>query len=190
MPVSSDSQLVASFLGFCQEHDFFSDFEEIDPDFPYLDKALKILLGSSEKAVAFEVIGHTGNGSYIAFWSIPGTTQRPVCWLGSNGNIGVLAGSFAEFLPLVPYGTDLFGTVLYHCNQAHRSSESTPLQVAALTQELMPLFSSHLQEQYPTLHDYTEWLTTTTGLSVAAQPIEQIVTAYRANPNLEDWRNT
>ena len=189
MPTLTEPQLFAAFREFCQENDFPADIEDTTPDEPNTIEALNILVGSPAKVGAFEVFGLTGNGSYVAFWQAPGTdaTQRLICYLSSEGwSWGVCAGSFAEFLTLLPYGIGLISTALFHCSQAHHYPDD-PLNVEELSQEFVPMFTAQMQEQYPDLSAYEAWLAQTTGLTIAAQPVARVIEAYYAHPNLEDW---
>lgn len=191
MPALSEADLIAAFATFCQETDFYAGFDETEPDLARNIRALAVLVGSPEKATAFEVFGLTGNGSYLAFWQ-PGdaaTTQRLICYLDSEGSAwGVFAASFAEFLTLLPYSLELSATILFHCTWVHRSPDNAPpLNAKELAQEFVPMFTAQMAAECPSLPAYAEWLTQTAGLAVAARPVEQIIDAYRSHPNLDDW---
>lgn len=57
---------------------------------------------------AFRVFGQDGTGGYAAFWLVregKALTAQPIVFLGSEGEIGVVASSLADFLWLLADGS-------------------------------------------------------------------------------------
>lgn len=191
MPALSELELLAAFRRYLNEGGcgYFADFQEVAPDFEWFFKSFTYFLTSPEKAQAFEPIGHDGTDSYAAFWNEPGNTNalRPVIWQDSEGQCGVIANSFADFLCLLPYDVWLIKNVLSEFELEAVDAASAPGLVASLSQEMLPGRLERIVATYPDQPRYVEWLTGTLGLKVAEDPIGQIAQAYFSHTNLKAW---
>ena len=64
----------------------------------------------------FRVFGQDGTGGYAAFWLVDpnkGLLEQPVVFLGSEGEIGVVASNFAQYLWLLAGGLGPYEAVAY-----------------------------------------------------------------------------
>ena len=182
--------LLRAFRSFCQAYSFqFADFElPVTPS-----KDVLGFTNSAEQAAAFEVIGQTGNGSLIAFWQEPrrSVDEMPVVWLDSEGvPVAVFANSFAEFLSLLPFGTDLIRSIVSACDFSQ--SNNDPNLTLASAAQIHPAeviaemweFNKSVDPEQPA---YVEWLTETVGLTVAEQPIAVIEQAFQSHASVRHW---
>jgi hypothetical protein len=109
------------------------------------------------------VFGQDGTGGYAAIWQIKEAStllDQPVVFLGSEGEKGVVARSFAEYLWLLASGHGPFEAVAYPddskaANQtftefatAHTKSASrTPSKLLAEADAAYPTFKSWVESQ-------------------------------------------
>jgi hypothetical protein len=170
----------------------WADFERLDPD-----DLLRLVPEVSEgpragQSQALEAIGMTNSASLIAFWQEPNLlgTERPIIYIDSEGSpTSVFADSFADFLTLLPYGTDFLYNVI---NQ----SERVRARLELLGTVYKPFTSIDArealeinQQEYPMQKHYLDWLTTVAGLAIAPDPVSLMERAYQQHMNLEKWLN-
>jgi hypothetical protein len=168
----------------------WADFERLNPD-----DLLRLVPEVSEgphagQSQAFEAIGMTNSASLIAFWQEPNLVgiERPIVYIDSEGSpTSVFADSFADFLTLLPYGTDFLYAII---NQSERV-RARPELLGTVYKPFTPIDAQEAleinQQEYPEQKQYMEWLTTVAGLAIAPDPVSLMEQAYQQHTNLEKW---
>jgi len=112
----------------------------------------------------FLVFGQDGTGGYAAFWNVRSgapVLDQPVVFFGSEGSIGVVARSFADYLWLLAGGvgpseaieqpnrapaTDSVSAVFRRFAEEHTTGEQrTPNEVLNAAQREFPEFNKHIE---------------------------------------------
>ncbi len=190
----STPDLLADFAAFCATEATLENEQGPFADFEWLAAGeaefLPELVGSAEKAAAFEPLGQNGAGCVIAFWRDPAQpeSERPLVWLDSEGSPqAVVANSLAELLTLLPYDTVL----LYNASVANEDHWRKPTRRKPPTEEFSTADVESLlirsQQRNPSQRRYTRWLMKVAGLQVSADPMALIEQAYRSHTRLQDW---
>jgi hypothetical protein len=113
-PLRSLSKLVLEY--------FDSDGIDFEPYETFLSKEeaddwLKLWTGNkSANAQNYRVFGQDGTGGLAAIWAVrPGSTllEQPIVFFGSEGELGVVASCFADYLWLLAQGVGPFEAVAY-----------------------------------------------------------------------------
>ncbi|MBC7817125.1 MAG: SMI1/KNR4 family protein [Planctomycetaceae bacterium] len=95
------------------------DFEPFDEFLPAEENAAWFRAWTGNALLdgaQFRVFGQDGTGGYAAFWltdSEQGLEAQPVVFLGSEGEIGVVAINFDEYLWLLAAGIGPFEAIAY-----------------------------------------------------------------------------
>jgi hypothetical protein len=77
---------------------------------------------------AFKIFGQDGSGGYAAFWMVrPGkpVTEQPVVFFGSEGELGVVAADFNDYLWLLAGGVGPYEAVAYPDDETDPHEELT-----------------------------------------------------------------
>jgi hypothetical protein len=95
------------------------DFEPYDKFQSADDNAswIKAWTGNAiQTGVEYRVFGQDGSGGYAAFWLVRPVTDillQPIVFFGSEGELGVVAVDFADYLWLLAHNTGPFEAVAY-----------------------------------------------------------------------------
>lgn len=92
---------------------------------------LRVWTGNRElDGAAFKVFGQDGTGGHVAFWQVrPGrpVAEQPVVFLGSEGELGVLAGDLAGYLWLLAEGFGPYEATAFPQRPVRPSPELTAI---------------------------------------------------------------
>jgi hypothetical protein len=190
-------------LSFPELHRAFQDFVATNPsgwdDFERLDPedTLGLIPDKTEgqyvrQIDAFEAIGMMNASSLIAFWqeSGPSAVERPIVYIDSEGSpTAVFAGSFADFLTLLPYGTRFLYKVINQSERARANPALLGIRFQPITLADAQVALEFQQHKYPQHAQYVEWLTIVAGLVIAPDPVALMEQAYQQHTSLEKWLN-
>ncbi|MBS0262248.1 MAG: SMI1/KNR4 family protein [Planctomycetes bacterium] len=104
----------------------------------------------------YRIFGQDGTGGYAAFWLVRSTDnvlEQPIVFLGSEGELGVVASNFSEYLWLLAGGIGPYEAISYRglereenpvftsfAEQHSKSPRLGPWQVVAKAQAEFPVF--------------------------------------------------
>jgi len=142
------------------------DFEPYDAFLPAEDTGrwFKAWTGNREAdGSRFRIFGQDGSGGYAAIWCVSpakALLEQPIVFLGSEGERGVIADNFAEYLWLLAGGLGPYEAIAYpgldrepdasftEFARDHADAASlTPAQVLAKANAAHPDFSAWIEEQ-------------------------------------------
>jgi len=76
----------------------------------------------------YRIFGQDGSGGYAAFWLVRSgrpLLEQPIVFFGSEGELGVVATCFADYLWLLAGGVGPYEAVSYGADEAEESDEFT-----------------------------------------------------------------
>ena len=113
---------------------------------------------------ALRIFGQDGTGGYAAFWLVrPGAPilEQPIVFFGSEGEQGMVASNFSDYLWLLAGGIGPYEAIAYpglerpadvqfttFAEQHSRTKRSTPWEVVTRAQAEFPDFASRIQQTY------------------------------------------
>jgi len=193
MPHLSSAELQQAFQRFIDENpdERLTDFEELDPT-----DTLRLIPTETEgpyagQADTFEAIGMVNSASLLAFWQEPGLSsaaERPIVYIDSEGSpTTVFADSFADFLTLLPYGTEFLYKIINQMERARANPHLLGVRFQPITPADAQAALAANRQEYSLHAQYVEWLRTVAGLAVAPDPVGLIEQAFQRHTNLETW---
>lgn len=109
----------------------------------------------------YKVFGQDGTGGYVAFWLVHldrELLEQPIVFFGSEGELGVVAVSFADYLWLLGAGFGPYEAVQYAGEKRKANAqfadfakrfapdhESTPAKILAKAKAAFPTFEEDIQ---------------------------------------------
>lgn len=142
------------------------DFEPYDSFYSDIDTSSWIKAWTGNTGLdgkEYRIFGQDGSGGYVAFWCIRNTRdvlEQPVVFFGSEGELGVIARNFYEYVWLFAGGIGPYEAVAYpdielHKNQKfiefaeeHASSyKNSPREIIANATNEFPDFINSVQTQ-------------------------------------------
>jgi len=142
------------------------DFEPYQSFFPSEENAdwFKAWTGNpSVDGSQFRVFGQDGTGGYAALWlTLPGKAleEQPVVFLGSEGEIGVVAANLDEYLWLLAAGIGPYEAVAYPGQVREANPQFT--EFARMNSKVAAMSASEViaraNATYPTFSQYIDGL--------------------------------
>ena len=105
------------------------DFEPYQEFFPQDETTAWIRAWTSNKTLtgdAYRIFGQDGSGGYAAFWMArPGKPllEQPIVFFGSEGELGIVAKDFADYLWLLAGGFGPYEAVSYPDDERDEAPE-------------------------------------------------------------------
>lgn len=110
----------------------------------------------------YKIFGENGAGGYVAFWCIrevDDLLEQPIVFFGSEGELGVIARNFYDYIWLFANGIGPYEAVAYpeikntinsnflkFANDNAKSYEASPSEIIARAQKEFPSFVSSIQQ--------------------------------------------
>jgi hypothetical protein len=107
------------------------DFEPFESFFPAEENAswIKAWTGNAElTGEAYRIFGQDGTGGYAAFWLTREgrpLLEQPIVFFGSEGEVGVIASDFADYLWLLADGVGPYEAVAYGAEETRANPTFT-----------------------------------------------------------------
>jgi hypothetical protein len=111
----------------------YSEFQSADENASWI----KAWTGNKDLTAAeYRIFGQDGTGGYAAFWLIKpsvGLLEQPIVFFGSEGELGVIAVNFADYLWLLAANVGPYEAVAYGAEAEDRGPRNAAFEAFADT---------------------------------------------------------